>query len=66
MTPARYVENLRVEAARRLLETTTHPVEDVATTCGFGTAETMRRAFLRSVHVPPNEYRRRFNKETTP
>ncbi len=65
VTPARYVEDLRVEAARRLLESTTRPVEDIATTCGFGTAETMRRAFLRSVRVPPTEYRRRFNKEAT-
>jgi transcriptional regulator GlxA family with amidase domain len=65
VTPARYVEDLRVEAARRLLETTMRPVEDIATTCGFGTAETMRRAFLRSVCVPPTEYRRRRDKETT-
>jgi transcriptional regulator GlxA family with amidase domain len=64
VTPARYVENMRVEGARRLLEGTTRPVEDVATTCGFGTAETMRRAFGRSVRVAPTEYRQRFNKET--
>jgi transcriptional regulator GlxA family with amidase domain len=64
VTPARYVEDLRVEAARRLLETTTRPVETIATTCGFGTTETMRNAFLRSVRVPPMEYRRRFDKET--
>jgi transcriptional regulator GlxA family with amidase domain len=61
VTPARYVEDLRVEAARRLLESTTRPVADISATCGFGTAETMRRAFLRSVRVPPSEYRRRFN-----
>jgi transcriptional regulator GlxA family with amidase domain len=53
-----------VEAARRLLERTTRGVDDVARTCGFGTSETMRRAFLRSVRVPPSEYRRRFNKES--
>jgi transcriptional regulator GlxA family with amidase domain len=62
-TPARYVEDLRVEAARRLLEASSRPVVDIATTCGFGTAETMRRAFLRTVRVPPAEYRRMFNKE---
>jgi transcriptional regulator GlxA family with amidase domain len=65
VTPARYVEDMRVEAARRLLESTVRPVEDIARACGFGTAETMRRAFLRSVHVPPMEYRRRFSKETS-
>jgi transcriptional regulator GlxA family with amidase domain len=64
VTPARHVEDLRVEAARRLLESTRRGVEDIAAACGFGTAETMRRAFLRSVRVPPADYRRRFNKET--
>ena len=63
MTPARYVEDLRVEAARRLLESTGRAVEDIAGVCGFGTSETMRRSFLRSVRVPPAEYRRRFNPE---
>lgn len=64
VTPARYVEELRVEAARRLLETTRRGVDDVALACGFGSAETMRRAFLRVVRVAPTDYRRRFNKET--
>jgi transcriptional regulator GlxA family with amidase domain len=65
VTPARYVENLRVEAARRLLESTTRPVEEIAAICGFGTADTMRRTFLRLLNVPPTDYRRRFNKEAT-
>ena len=61
VTPARYVDDLRVESARRLLESTRRPVADVAAACGFGSAETMRRAFLRAVRVPPADYRRRFN-----
>jgi transcriptional regulator GlxA family with amidase domain len=60
MTPARYVETVRVEAARRRLEESTHGVDAIAATCGFGTAETMRRAFLRIVRVPPSAYRGRF------
>ncbi len=60
MTPARYVEQARVETARRLLEETDDGVESVATRAGFGTAETMRRAFLRVVRTNPNDYRRRF------
>lgn len=60
VTPARYVERVRVEAARRRLEESPAPVEAVAAACGFGTAETMRRAFLRALGVPPSEYRRRF------
>ena len=59
-TPARYVEQARVEAARRRLEESDDGVDAVAAGCGFGTAETMRRAFLRAVHVAPTDYRRRF------
>jgi len=60
MTPARYVEKVRVEAARRRLEESPHGVDAIADACGFGTAETMRRAFLRTLHVPPTAYRGRF------
>jgi transcriptional regulator GlxA family with amidase domain len=59
-TPARYVERVRLEAARGRLEESTEPIASVATACGFGTAETMRRAFLRTLEVAPAEYRRRF------
>jgi transcriptional regulator GlxA family with amidase domain len=61
VTPARYVERVRVEAARRRLEETLEPVQTIAAACGFGTAETMRRAFLRALQVGPAEYRRRFH-----
>jgi transcriptional regulator GlxA family with amidase domain len=60
VTPARYVEQVRLEAARRHLEDTTEPIAAVAVACGFGTAETMRRVFLRTLDVGPAEYRRRF------
>jgi transcriptional regulator GlxA family with amidase domain len=59
-TPARYVERVRIEAARRRLEESTHGVDNIAEACGFGTAETMRRAFLRTLRVPPSAYRGRF------
>ena len=62
-TPARWVEEVRVEAARLLLETTDRTVDAVAAATGFGTAETMRRAFLRRLHVAPTDYRKRFRKE---
>jgi transcriptional regulator GlxA family with amidase domain len=61
VTPARYVERVRLEAARRRLEDTVQPLAAVASACGFGTAETMRRAFLRTLEVGPAEYRRRFH-----
>ena len=60
MTPARFVEQARVETARRLPEETDAGVEAVARRAGFGTAETMRRTFLRIVRISPNDYRRRF------
>jgi len=59
-TPARFVERARVEAARRKLEDSRASVEEVARACGFGCAETMRRAFLRNVRVAPADYRSRF------
>lgn len=58
--PAKYVERVRVEAARRRLEQQGATVAGVARQCGFGTAETMRRSFLRRVGVAPDDYRRRF------
>jgi len=59
-TPARFVERVRVEAARELLEGTSAPVDAVAERCGFGSPETMRRAFLRVLGVGPADYRARF------
>jgi transcriptional regulator GlxA family with amidase domain len=60
LTPARYVERIRVEAARRRLEETRANIDRVARECGFGSPESLRRSFLRVVHVGPLEYRSRF------
>jgi transcriptional regulator GlxA family with amidase domain len=59
-TPARFVERTRVEAARDLLEAGPTPAETIARQVGFGSAETMRRAFLRVLGVGPADYRARF------
>lgn len=59
-TPAAYVERVRVEAARHLLETTDDGVDRIAARAGFGSAETMRRAFVRRLGVAPSDYRDRF------
>jgi transcriptional regulator GlxA family with amidase domain len=64
VTPARYVERVRLEAARRRLEDGGEPIASIAGACGFGTAETMRRVFLRALDVGPAEYRRRFQATT--
>ena len=62
-TPARAIEQLRVEAARRLLADTGLPIKRVANRCGFGTEETLRRSFLRAIAVTPQAYRERFAAE---
>jgi transcriptional regulator GlxA family with amidase domain len=59
-TPAAYVEAVRVEAARRLLETTDRGLVDIARACGFGTVETMHRVFRRVVKTTPGQYRSHF------
>jgi transcriptional regulator GlxA family with amidase domain len=59
-SPAAYVEAVRLDTARRLLETTTLPVEQVAHDAGFGTPESLRRALGRGVGLSPREYRARF------
>ena len=64
MTPAAYVEAVRVEQARSQLESGRQPLAAVARACGFGTAETMRRAFHRRLGVAPADYRTRFHTTT--
>jgi transcriptional regulator GlxA family with amidase domain len=59
VTPARFVERARVEAARRLIEETGWGLESIASRCGFGSAETMRGAFQRVVRMSPQAYRTR-------
>ena len=66
ITPARHVERVRLEAARRRLEDTSEPLAAIALACGFASAETMRRVFLRTLHVGPAEYRRRFRTAAGP
>lgn len=60
VTPTKFVESIRVDAACRALETTDATVDAIARTIGFGTAETMRRTFVRVKGVAPTDYRRRF------
>ena len=59
-TPARFVEETRVEAAQALLETTNANLRAIARSVGFGHAETMRQAFKRQLGINPSEYRERF------
>jgi transcriptional regulator GlxA family with amidase domain len=63
--PAAYVGQVRVEAARRALVEDDEPVDALARRLGFGTAETLRRAFHRHLGVAPSEYRARFRSVAT-
>ena len=60
-SPGRYVDRVRLETARRLLEETADGIAEVARAAGYGTPEAMRRAFLQTLDVAPAEYRRRFS-----
>jgi transcriptional regulator GlxA family with amidase domain len=66
LTPGRFVERVRVEAARRLLEETSRGIHEVAAACGFGNPETMRIAFRRTLGVSPKRYRSGFSTLSTP
>jgi transcriptional regulator GlxA family with amidase domain len=65
-TPGRYVDRVRLEHARRLLEDTADGVEEVARAAGYGTPEAMRRAFVRAMDTAPADYRRRFHAPARP
>ncbi len=56
-TPARYVLHLRVEAARRLLQSSSHDLRRIAAAAGFGSADGMRRAFVRVLGRSPRQMR---------
>ena len=60
VSPGKYVERTRIDAARRLLEQADDGVAGVAGQCGFANVETFHRSFKRQVGVTPIEYRRRF------
>jgi transcriptional regulator GlxA family with amidase domain len=60
ITPARFVEEVRVEAARARLEQGRETLDEVAAACGFGTALTLRRSFEKLLGVTPSDYRERF------
>jgi transcriptional regulator GlxA family with amidase domain len=60
VSPTKYIERMRLVAARSHLESSAQGLDDVARRCGFGTTETMRRTFIRHLGVAPDDYRRRF------
>lgn len=65
MTPAKFVENARLEAARLRIEESALPLETLARDLGFGSGERLRRAFQRQFGVNPDYYRERFGRDRT-
>jgi transcriptional regulator GlxA family with amidase domain len=59
-TPAGAFENIRVDAARRVLEETDYRIDDIARRCGFNSEEQLRGVFVRHVGISPRAYRERF------
>lgn len=62
VSPGAYVEGVRVDTARRLLETSSGGLDEIAAAAGFGTPEALRRALGRHVGLSPREYRARFGR----
>ncbi|MFP2352039.1 GlxA family transcriptional regulator [Enterobacter ludwigii] len=60
-SPARYVTEARLAAARQLLEQTSNPLERIAEQSGFGSSINLRRVFEKQLHLTPGEYRQRFH-----
>jgi transcriptional regulator GlxA family with amidase domain len=60
ISPAKFIEKLRIETARKYLEDTDTPLERIAEQCGLGNLISMRRTFLRHLMTTPSDYRRVF------
>jgi transcriptional regulator GlxA family with amidase domain len=66
ITPGRYVESVRVEAAKARLQRSDEPLATIAHATGFNSDETMRRAFWRELSTSPAAYRDRFRTTGAP
>ena len=64
-TPAKHIEDLRLEAARRQPESTSSSLEEVAKASGFRSAEVLRRVFARRLEITPGQYRKSFGRAAT-
>ncbi len=60
-TPAKFVERIRLDAARRLLAESSLNLDQLAVQSGFGDAARMRKSFLRQLGITPSDYRERFS-----
>jgi transcriptional regulator GlxA family with amidase domain len=61
ITPAKYIEKIRLETARRRLEETRLTIDEISNECGIGNADGLRRLFLRHLKTTPSDYRKSFS-----
>jgi len=64
MNPGQFVDRMRVEAAQQLIDSSTMGLKEIADECGFATADSMRRVFLRVLGITAGEYTKRFKSTT--
>jgi transcriptional regulator GlxA family with amidase domain len=60
-TPLEYLQHLRIETARRFLETTAEPVEAITPLAGYSDASSFRKLFKRVTGLSPGAYRKKFS-----
>lgn len=60
ITPAKYIDKIRIEAACRYLVDSRLSLKEIATLCGMGSPDNMRKAFLKHIRISPTEYRKNF------
>lgn len=63
VTPMQFVQNARIDHARRLLESSDLPLKIIASRCGFCSARYMRKVFCERIGVTPSQYRQQFGSE---
>src|SRR5512145_1731598 len=64
--PIAYVQNLRIEEAKRRLERTDHPIDEIGWTVGYEDPAFFRRLFRRIPRLTPGDYRRKFRMPELP
>jgi transcriptional regulator GlxA family with amidase domain len=62
MNPGQFVDRMRVEAARQMIDSSAMGLKEIADACGFNSADSMRRTFLRVIGVTAGDYTQRFKR----
>lgn len=65
LNPGQFVERLRVEAAQQMIDSSSRGLKEIAEACGFGSADSMRRVFVRALGVTPGDYTKRFRRSAS-